>query len=127
MSPVRFFWQTAVLSLAVAVGIYFVNRLDRFQEFKLFSWWSYAFFILLTIAMYFFAVKAAKSDTKSLFTSVALGFTASKMFFSVLLIVVYDKLWSPSSRLFVLPFLGIYLIYTIFETYIMMKLGKLKE
>lgn len=126
MSPVRFFWQTAILSIGVALGIYFLNQIPRLAEFRSFTWSCFAFFILLSIVMFFFARKASKSKTKNLFTSVALGFTGSKMFFSVILIVAYDQIWHPSSRLFVLPFLGIYLIYTIFETYFMMKLGKVE-
>ena len=64
---------------------------------------------------------ASFSKNKNAFTSVILMTTMAKMFLAILIIVIYVKVFEPDSRMFVFPFLGIYLIYTIFETYFMMK------
>jgi len=57
---------------------------------------------------------------------VVLGFTVGKMLISVLVIFAYIQLAQPAGKLFILPFFGIYLAFTAYETYFMMKLGKTK-
>jgi len=75
--------------------------------------------------MYYAGRKAAFSDNKHDFTNVSLGVTIGKIFIAILFILGYNQLMQPDSRFFIIPFFLMYLIYTIFETYIMMKLGRL--
>jgi hypothetical protein len=49
-----------------------------------------------------------------------------KMFVCIGLVVAYVKISSPDSKLFVLPFLTIYLIYTIFEIFVLQKIARYK-
>ncbi len=48
------------------------------------------------------------------------------MFISVAIVVVHVRLEQPENKLFVIPFLAIYLIFTIFEIYILDRVGKAK-
>lgn len=121
-----FFLQLAVLTLAAATGLWFLLSLPSFQPFAVFSWCSLCLFFLLTIAMYFSGYSAAKSDNKNDFTTVAIGFSGGKIFLSAILILIFTELAKPESKLFILPFFGIYVLYTIFEVYFMMRLGRLK-
>jgi len=66
----------------------------------------------------------AKSTNKSLFTGVILGFTFGKIFLSLLVVIGYVQLAQPASKIFLLPFFIVYLIFTIFETYLMMQIGQ---
>lgn len=66
----------------------------------------------------------ANSDNKGLFTGTILGFTFAKMLLSVIIVVGYAQLGNPPTKLFILPFFIVYLIFTIFETYIMMQIGQ---
>jgi hypothetical protein len=50
-----------------------------------------------------------------------------KMALCLFVIVGYFKLAEPSSKMYAIPFLIVYLIFTIFETYFMMKLSKVKK
>jgi hypothetical protein len=121
-----FFLQLAVLTLAAATGLWFLLSLPSFQPFAVFSWCSLCLFFLLTIAMYFSGYSAAKSDNKNDFTTVAIGFSGGKIFLSAILILIFTELAKPESKLFIVPFFGIYVLYTIFEVYFMMRLGRLK-
>ena len=78
----------------------------------------------LTLAMFTVGRITAKSSNKSLFTGMVLGFTFGKIFLSIVVVIGYFKFGNPPSRLFILPFFIVYLIFTIFETYIMMQVGK---
>lgn len=74
--------------------------------------------------MYYAGRNAARSSNKNDFTNIIMGFTMGKMVLSFVLIFAYLKLVEPADKIFVLPFFSIYLIYTVFETYFMMKLGR---
>ena len=127
MSRNKFFYSLFLITGLTAAILFFLHRLPALQSSANISWISLSAFVLLSLGMYFMAESAAKSKNKNTFTSVVLMSTMVKMFLAILIIVVYIKVVAPDSRLFVLPFLGIYFIFTIFETYFMMKLGKTKS
>lgn len=126
MSTRNFFKYLLLLSLIVAIALFFFHRLPQFQPFSTISWISLLFFISLSLMMYFVGYATAISQDKNAFSRMLLFFTASKMLLSVLILVAYYELAKPVSGLFVVPFLVIYVAYTIFETWFMMKLAKLK-
>lgn len=82
------------------------------------------FFLLLTILVYFTGRRAAHSSNPNMFTNVVMIFMFVKMFASLFLLLIYSKTQHPQTRFFLIPFFLIYLIYTIFETWVMMRLGK---
>lgn len=125
MSQRSFFTQLGLLSLGTALLIFLLGRLPRFQAYSLLSWASLAAFFALSVAMFFAGRSAAHSDNKNDFTNAVLGFTVGKMFLAIVAIFGYSSLAKPTDKLFIIPFFSIYLIYTIFETYFMMKLGRM--
>lgn len=80
--------------------------------------------MLLTLAMFFVGGMTAKSTNKNLFTTIVLGFTFGKIFLSLFVVLGYYQIAQPTSKIFLLPFFIVYLIFTIFETYLMMQIGK---
>jgi len=111
---------TMLLLLAVH---FFVAPL---QEAQGLSWLSIGFFFSLTVLMYELGRRLAVNPNKNAFTSMVMVFVFVKMLLSIFIIVVYAKVAAPSSKLFVVPFFVVYLIYTIFETYFLMVLGRSK-
>lgn len=126
MEAKHFYIQLLILSAAVALGLYFLNRLPQLQAHAPLSWISLAGFIGLSTLMFYTGKRSAKSENKNDFTNVVLGFTIGKMFMAILVIYAYLQLAQPQGKVFILPFFGIYLIFTAFETFFMMKLGKSK-
>lgn len=88
------------------------------------AWIALFFFIGFSLAMFFAAKRLAKSPKKEHFINLILGMTILKMLFSFVLIAAYSHWAHPASNLFALPFFGVYLIFTIFETAFMIRVGK---
>ncbi|MCB0546336.1 MAG: hypothetical protein KDD19_02055 [Phaeodactylibacter sp.] len=125
MSQRSFFIQLGALSLVTAILLYFLNRQPQLQAYSALSWISLGAFVSLSVLMYLAGYRAAMSENKNDFTNAILGFTVAKMFLAILVLIGYTQLARPQDKLFIIPFFGIYLIYTIFETYFMMKLGRM--
>ncbi|MBI5914876.1 MAG: hypothetical protein HY842_05825 [Bacteroidetes bacterium] len=126
MNRRRFFFQLALLTLGTGAVLFFLQIFAPFQPFKDFSSVGLLFFALLSVAMYFPAAKAAFSPDKNAFTRLVMLFTFGKMFLTTALIVGYHRIFKPESNLFLIPFFFTYLVFTIFETMYMSKLGKIK-
>ncbi|MDX1941109.1 MAG: hypothetical protein SFU99_11190 [Saprospiraceae bacterium] len=126
MSHRSFFAQlsliTLILALVLASALYFsTSKQDQF-----FSWGTLLFFVILTIGVYFIANQAVKSKNKSRIIALSMGFTFFKMVLCVAIALAYKSLVTNVSYLFVFIFLAIYIVYTIFETSMLMKLSKMK-
>ena len=126
MSRQNFFKQLGALSILLALLLFLLHSFAPFTEYSNLSWLSLILFILLTIGMYFGGHKAARSENKHTFTNAVLLFTIGKMLLSIIVILGYHQWAQPESKLFIIPFFAIYVAFTIFETYFMMKLGKMK-
>lgn len=125
MSRKQFFIQLSGVVGITAIILFLVHQFPVLYAYQNLSWVSLAFFIVLTILMFIFGYRAAQSSNKNHFTNTVMGFTMGKIFLSIIIILAYNQLVKPETKLFILPFFGIYLIFTIFETYFMMKLGKM--
>ncbi len=126
MNAHSFFIQLSALSLVALAGLFLLLRLPQWQPHQGFALACLALFIAISVLMYFAGAKAAHSSNKNDFTTVALGFSGGKIFLSAIAILVYVELAKPENKLFVLPFFLIYTVYTIFEVYFMMRLGRTK-
>lgn len=125
MTAKAFYLQLAMVTLLAAATAYGINTFPQFADVQPIAWISLGIFVLLSVVMYYAGRKAAFSDNKHDFTNVSLGVTIGKIFIAILFILGYNQLMQPDSRFFIIPFFLMYLIYTIFETYIMMRLGRL--
>ena len=125
MSRKQFFIQLAGITVFTILATWLIHQNTTFQAHQNLSWIGLALFFVISILMYIFGYQAAQSSSKNQFTTTVMGFTMGKIFLSLILIFGYNSLVEPKTKLFILPFFGIYAIFTIFETYFMMKLGKM--
>lgn len=126
MNHRNFFTQLTIVSIGTLIVLFLLHQLEHFSPFQSFSYGSLIGFIVLSAGMYFLSARAAVSSDKNLFLQQVLGTTFFKMLLCIIIIVGYGKLAEPPSKMYAIPFLAIYLIFTIFETYFMMKLSKVK-
>ena len=124
MQPKQFWLQLGVITALTAGLIFLLNQNEKLQPYSDFSWICITAFVILTILMYFIGSQAVKSSNKNAFTSTALGFIMGKMMLAILVILIYNKLAEPESKVFIIPFFIVYVIYSSFETYFMMRLSK---
>ncbi len=115
--------QLAALSLSVWVLLVIVHQIPSLGEEQNFSWITWGVFIVLSMFMFVLGKKSAYDENKSLFLSMSIFLGATKMLIAVVLVVGYSFWQKPSGQGFVIPFFLIYLCFTIFETYFMMKLS----
>jgi energy-coupling factor transporter transmembrane protein EcfT len=73
---------------------------------------------------FFLQSKSVLSSNKSLFGNVFLLSIFFKLILCGLLVIAYALIAKPSSVHFILPFFVIYLFYTVFEVYFILKLAK---
>ncbi|MEZ4961673.1 MAG: hypothetical protein R2830_17725 [Saprospiraceae bacterium] len=126
MNRRRFFLQLIMLTGSALVVLILFQFSPVFKADRLLSFFSLAFFAGITVVMYLMAVKAAVSKDKNAFTRLIMVFTFVKLFLSITIIIAYTKVVQPTGKYFILPFFLVYLVFTIFETMFMTKLGKIK-
>ncbi|MCB0518801.1 MAG: hypothetical protein H6577_19130 [Lewinellaceae bacterium] len=126
MNRRRFFLQLIMLTGSALVVLILFQFSPVFKADRLLSFFSLAFFAGITVVMYLMAVKAAVSKDKNAFTRLIMVFTFVKLFLSITIIIAYTKVAQPTGKYFILPFFLVYLVFTIFETLFMTKLGKIK-
>ena len=85
-----------------------------------------AVFLAINIAAYYLGKGAAESSSKYRFIHLMMILIIVKMFICVALVLFYVKIGQPSTKLFVIPFLLIYLTFTIFEIHVLQKLAKVQ-
>ncbi|MFK8102998.1 MAG: hypothetical protein AB8G15_10755 [Saprospiraceae bacterium] len=127
MSTARFFTQLSIISLIVAAILFGLHTLPKIGVHQLFSWTSLGLFVVLSIVMYFTGKYAALSDNKNDFTLLMMGFIIGKLILCGMIILGYNSVFEPSSNLFLIPFLVVYLFFTPYELYFLIKLGRLEK
>lgn len=85
-----------------------------------------AFFIIFTLLIYIFSNQAIQSTNPYLFTRVFMISITLKFIFLAILVVLFVKLMAIKPRELLSPLLSSYLLFTIFETYVLIKLAKTK-
>ncbi|MEL6924788.1 MAG: hypothetical protein AAFO94_12145 [Bacteroidota bacterium] len=122
----RFSIQLTAISVGTMLLLVLFQQMADVRSYPNFAWLCLGFFIVFSIVMYFFGWRTSLSSDRNAFTRTIIGFMGLKMFFSVLLVATYVKLVEPDSKYFLIPFFIVYLIFTVFETYFMSRLGRIK-
>lgn len=78
-------------------------------------------FTVLSFGVFYVGQRWAKNPNRYLYIHLVIYNLMAKLFVSFLLLAIFYKLAKPEKDLFVLPFLVIYLCFTIFETFFMSK------
>ncbi|RLD21969.1 MAG: hypothetical protein DRI69_02585 [Bacteroidetes bacterium] len=80
----------------------------------------------IVIMAYFLGKRVAMSGARYVFIRMTIMLIFVKMFIGVGLVVYHVRIVLPENKLFIIPFLIIYLIFTIFEIYVLEKLGRIQ-
>ena len=117
----------ATTAVVLILNLFLQQFFGSFVQYNSVVWWSLGLFIPLSIGMYLFGFMAAKNENKLLFHNFIIVTIIAKMFLSVFALLIYKKVFHPETKNFTLPFFLVYFIFTIFETYFMVKLGQTKK
>lgn len=122
------FW---IYLAAVAVGTVIILALLHWilpasDALSPFTMTTTGVFVAIVGLAYVLGDRAAKSSNRYNFVRLVMMLIFVKMMVCVLLVVIHVKTANPESKLFVVPFLMIYLIFTTFEVITMEKLARLE-
>jgi len=114
-----------LVTLVVALVIVFASGyLPVFSDLQRFGYQSVLLFTPIAALSFFFSRKLIDHSNPNVYTGYALVFLTLKIFFTLLLIVVYKQFFNPSSGYFVIPVLLSYTVFTVYECYFLIRIGK---
>jgi len=119
LSEILFRWgYLAVgLFLMLFLGLMFVDS----SSLEQFTWVCYAFFVLLSLFI-FFVVKVVKGRNPSVnLTGVVFGLLGVRFLLSAVFIMLYILFFRTGDNYFIVPFFLMYSIFTIFESIYLQK------
>ena len=110
----------------IAVGIVVLLVLSKalsMQDHKLLGWLGLVFFIVLSIVIFMIGKSKARSKDSNAFTRLIMYNLMIKMFSSVCIVFIYYVVTAPIEKLFIIPFVFIYFLFTIFEVFFLTRLS----
>lgn len=87
------------------------------------GWMANLYFALFTLIIYFMALKNLSISSGSAFIRIVMGGSGLKMAGAILVLALVHIFYQPLVKAEVILFLIIYVLFTIFETYTLMKLS----
>lgn len=125
MQTGRFLAILGVLTLVVILLLTgFLYVFPALRAHTGFSFGTVGIFFAFSLGAFLMGKSAVKSANKYRFIQVLILIIMGKILISLLAILAYMKLTAPPDKGFVLPFIAIYLIYTVFEVYYLEKVAK---
>ncbi len=111
---IKFLLGAIVLSITAHSVINMVIPVFKYLDFTLMC---IGLFSGICILFYWLGTTSSKSKDKNFFIYIILFNVFVKLIAAFALVALYIKLRSPGDKYFVVPFLFIYFIFTLFETY----------
>ena len=124
MTAQRFYlWLTGVAVISLIISILTANGTSA-EALNKASYLLIGFFVFFTVAMFVLAGQALKSANPYLFTRVFMVSISLKIALLAMLVVSFVKFMGIRPKELVGPLLSSYLLFTIFETWVLIKLSK---
>ena len=118
------FWKyLGFISIVISILLIVISRLEIFKKDILLSVIGLVFMIVATGGFYFAAQKAISSTNKMAFIQLVMANVFFKMIFVMGIVAAYFKIAKPQTKYFIIPYMSIYFIFTIFETIYVYKLS----
>ena len=119
MTDRDFYIQLTGVSLVSGLLLFLSHNFLPFGDHSILGVIGLVFFTLLSILIFTLAKKLSDANDLNAFTRLIMYNLLIKLFFSFVIVIIYHKLADPQERFFVVPFIAIYLIFTIFEALFM--------
>lgn len=111
----KFFKQLSILTISAGGVLVLVHFLFN-QPVDSWTWLGFAFFVSMTIFLYWLAEKAMSRSHKT-FLNFVYGSSLIRFIFSIFFIVIYLIINEVAGRSFIFSFLFLYLLFTSFEIF----------
>jgi len=84
-------------------------------------------FVIFSALIFLYALNTSASDHLFSFNNVVVASFLIKLILSVGMIMIFEKIFEPTSKIHILHFIIVYLIYTVYEVYFLTKLARSAE
>ncbi len=122
----RRFWL--LLLIVTVVTVLLLALLDKFlpasESLSRFTVWCVLAFICINVVAYYVGRRAVRSKSRFRFIQAMMMLILLKMMICIGLVVLHVEINHPVSKLFVVPFLMIYLIFTLFEIFVLERMAR---
>lgn len=125
MNERQFFIQLTIVTFSTSILIWLFSFIPLFHDYQPLSIISILLFVSISIIMYYTGRWGVQHNNKNTFITLMYAYMGGKMILSIFVIMLYYLYVEPSTNLFILPFFLVYFIYTIFESYFLMKVNEL--
>ena len=119
MNKSRFF-QLLFFTLGILFLILYLMSLnEKIYEYIDIAYYAIPSFTLLSLVIYFLTEHLEKQENKGMLLNLVIINVMFKFLIAIGVVMIYHKLRDPEDGIFILPFIIIYVAFTIFETYFM--------
>ena len=120
----RFLKLSSLVFIVVAISIVAMEQIGALAGHLTFSISTGIVFLISCVVIYLAAIKLVDNKNKFLFTYVVIASIFFKLIFAVAMIILYQEFGNPDNNNFIVSFIIIYLIFTVFETYFLSAIAK---
>jgi hypothetical protein len=119
MNKSRFF-QLLLLTIGIlALILSLMSMNEKIYEYIDIAYYAIPAFTLLSLVIYFLTEYLEKQADKGMLLNLVIINVMFKFLIAIGVVMIYHKLRNPEDGIFILPFIIIYVVFTIFETYFM--------
>jgi len=126
MSVLKFYSFLVLTALACLLISLYVPKFEVSDLVTNASFGIIGFFVFFTSLIFQISERAVRSTNPFLFTRVFMVSISLKIVFLSMLVIILVKVLGIKPRELVLPLISSYLLFTILETWVLMKMAKLK-
>jgi hypothetical protein len=128
IAPRKFWWLLFLITVCAVVTLPVWHALiPGTDALSPFTWICIGVFAMINVVAYFLGVRSIRSKSKYRFVHLTMALIVVKMIICIVLVVAHVELNMPGSKLFVLPFLSTYLIFTLFEIFVLEKIARIEQ
>lgn len=127
MSHISFAKRLIIVSLVCLLIAFVSGQFDGMAQHIFFGITTTLIFFIFSVIVYVAASISVDSPKRTKFIGLTISNMLGKMLVSVAVVLIYQKVKNPSNTLFIIPFLLIYIIFTIFETHFLLQIANHKK
>ena len=122
-----FYISLAVLTAIVFGLLYFIHKSPLWIDYWNFSIGGLGLMVVFNIFVFAIANILIKSRKINIFINFIVANILFKIALVMFYILAYVRINPPKEKVFILPFIGIYLVFAVFETYFLYQMVILKQ
>ena len=124
MTDQKFILSFLITIMLAAIVLYLCHTSSAMAPFIDIGIYAAGIFSMLSVGVYILTKYMSKTKKKVMFIQVILSNMLTKMILSAVIVTIYFMVKAPDDGIFIVPFLLVYVLFTVFETYFMNEQAK---